>query len=790
MGLERVTRESLILDEEGIAGGGSGSIHVVTWRSRRLLFKEYDEPAEMPVSQLERVADFASRSRVGRRMAAPLAVVVDNNEVSGFLMHRATDRFWSPVGNSPRKLSYLIDGSYREGQQLAVLGYLLELMLEVHEAGAIIGDLKPDNILISKSEIARDPVFLVDCDSWSFLDAPLPMQHKTDHMLPPELLDPSAPLSVSTDLYQFAFLVEKTLMAQFALLPDRSPLDLGLRPSDEDRVQMFDWHWRTLSRWKSLAEAATDQTGPAMDMAKMWRMLWTEQSMARMRNNSLVYDVRPPLTIPISRPASAPSPTVADPQPSASPPRPRATQILAALGGWENVTDIRACVTRLLVQVRDPGKVDRAKLQELGAGPVTISGEQIAGGFGTLSEILKDEMLNLRARAKATAPAANPASTQAKTGSSGPASAPTCPAQKVTPPCSATSTGAQSTSTSAPSSPRPKPAAASSGVGNSRLGAPGAARRSATAQPTSAINEQSRSPRLAWPQLILIALGGMLMAIALRPTRDLFLGRGMSIFSMLVLCGAGLVCAFRGWARWSSSWTQGPRSPGGPRIQVCAPAKTRTGAAPSSRLWTLPWALRYVLPVGVLFSGAAIGVATCAKVDLAVSGGVRADARSTVACDEIRRGTGDRAVLAVKLARKCATAVAMGLEANPTGVGFYENRGKATAAATIEISFSQARPTLSVVGDSAKAVVRQLGVSPREFAVKMSKSGSSQTWSGNLGKVPSGADVEVTFPIRPKGKCSHKSSTVGRTGIMRIRAGSSLVKSAPLRVTLDLSCPK
>ena len=45
----------------------------------------------------------------------------------------------------------------------------------------------------------------------------------------------------------------------------------------------------------------------------------------------------------------------------------KAEQILAGLGGADNVVEIEACITRLRTEVTDPGKVDEAALKAAGA---------------------------------------------------------------------------------------------------------------------------------------------------------------------------------------------------------------------------------------------------------------------------------------------------------------------------------------------------------------------------------------------------------------------------------------
>ena len=49
---------------------------------------------------------------------------------------------------------------------------------------------------------------------------------------------------------------------------------------------------------------------------------------------------------------------------------------MAALGGPENLEDVDACITRLRVAVKDPGKVDKPALKRLGATDVF----EVSGG--------------------------------------------------------------------------------------------------------------------------------------------------------------------------------------------------------------------------------------------------------------------------------------------------------------------------------------------------------------------------------------------------------------------------
>lgn len=71
-------------------------------------------------------------------------------------------------------------------------------------------------------------------------------------------------------------------------------------------------------------------------------------------------------------------------------------QIIAALGGAENLQDVDACITRLRVSVDDPAKVDKAKLKELGAVDVfEVAGgvQAVYGGKAVLYKSVINEMI-------------------------------------------------------------------------------------------------------------------------------------------------------------------------------------------------------------------------------------------------------------------------------------------------------------------------------------------------------------------------------------------------------------
>lgn len=88
-------------------------------------------------------------------------------------------------------------------------------------------------------------------------------------------------------------------------------------------------------------------------------------------------------------------------------------EILAAMGGQENITHLDACITRLRVSVADKGNVDKNRLKKLGASGVMEVGNNIQAIFGPVSDNLRGQMQDImdgkspRPAAKTTAPTEN-----------------------------------------------------------------------------------------------------------------------------------------------------------------------------------------------------------------------------------------------------------------------------------------------------------------------------------------------------------------------------------------------
>ena len=73
----------------------------------------------------------------------------------------------------------------------------------------------------------------------------------------------------------------------------------------------------------------------------------------------------------------------------------KAAQILAGLGGAENVVEIEACITRLRTEVNDGSLVNEAALKAAGAHGVVRSGNVVQVVVGPEADNLADDIEDL-----------------------------------------------------------------------------------------------------------------------------------------------------------------------------------------------------------------------------------------------------------------------------------------------------------------------------------------------------------------------------------------------------------
>lgn len=74
----------------------------------------------------------------------------------------------------------------------------------------------------------------------------------------------------------------------------------------------------------------------------------------------------------------------------------KAEQILAALGGSDNIIDLEPCITRLRTEVQDGSLVDEAALKKAGAHGVMVSGNVIQVVVGPEADTLAEDIEDLQ----------------------------------------------------------------------------------------------------------------------------------------------------------------------------------------------------------------------------------------------------------------------------------------------------------------------------------------------------------------------------------------------------------
>ena len=73
----------------------------------------------------------------------------------------------------------------------------------------------------------------------------------------------------------------------------------------------------------------------------------------------------------------------------------KAEQILAGLGGAENIVEIEACITRLRTEVTDGNLVDEKALKAAGAHGVIASGQVVQVVVGPEADNLAEDIEDL-----------------------------------------------------------------------------------------------------------------------------------------------------------------------------------------------------------------------------------------------------------------------------------------------------------------------------------------------------------------------------------------------------------
>ena len=73
-----------------------------------------------------------------------------------------------------------------------------------------------------------------------------------------------------------------------------------------------------------------------------------------------------------------------------------ATTLVEALGGWDNISNLEACITRIRVEVADPAQVNEAALREAGAFGVVLQDSVVQVVVGPEADQLSETLESLR----------------------------------------------------------------------------------------------------------------------------------------------------------------------------------------------------------------------------------------------------------------------------------------------------------------------------------------------------------------------------------------------------------
>lgn len=73
----------------------------------------------------------------------------------------------------------------------------------------------------------------------------------------------------------------------------------------------------------------------------------------------------------------------------------KAEQIIAGLGGADNIVELEPCITRLRTEVRDGAKVDEALLRAAGAHGVMKVGNNVQVVVGPGADAIADDIEDL-----------------------------------------------------------------------------------------------------------------------------------------------------------------------------------------------------------------------------------------------------------------------------------------------------------------------------------------------------------------------------------------------------------
>lgn len=236
-----VGRGRLRVDEMIANGGAADIFRCHAPDGTELLYKEYDVETRgtLDGQRLRELVAYpqglpsADADRLRRICAWPIATVTDDGAVTGILMRRAPDEFYS-MGAKGQRLRHFSQLGVRHDdaaqkqieyfdppRKMAALGQLLIDLDFLHQLGVVVGDLQPKNVLTTglgwtPHGNARVENFFLDCDSFlihgrSAMPALDPLAYK----VPPELGRNG--FGPRTDLFKFARITGKCLEEDWAV---------------------------------------------------------------------------------------------------------------------------------------------------------------------------------------------------------------------------------------------------------------------------------------------------------------------------------------------------------------------------------------------------------------------------------------------------------------------------------------------------------------------------------------------------------------------------------------------
>lgn len=165
-----------------LGGGVSSGLHRVRFCGEPFLFKQYRGDTVASGEHLTSLIHWrsalplATRRRLDSSAAFPVSLVTKAGHPMGVLVAEAPAAFLLSGGRrrstrtfddltTPRAVAQRHSREYFEPPwRIAAMGHLAELLVLLHSAGVVVGDLNSKNVLVHPA--AREPrIFLVDCDS-------------------------------------------------------------------------------------------------------------------------------------------------------------------------------------------------------------------------------------------------------------------------------------------------------------------------------------------------------------------------------------------------------------------------------------------------------------------------------------------------------------------------------------------------------------------------------------------------------------------------------------------------